>query len=189
MFITEDERLLCSGGVYSAIDLSIYLVEKFCGHEIAVNCAKSLLVNMPRSHQSGYAVLPLSRPHTDERIRAVEAFIDENYAQDLSSEALAARANMSPRNFIRRFKAATGRLPGNYLQTLRITVAKRMLEEGDRNVQSVSLAVGYGDLAFFRSLFRRYTGMTPGEYRSRFGRAAEAAFTDPSRRARGPGAA
>lgn len=189
MFITEDERLLCSGGVYSAIDLSIYLVEKFCGHEVALNCAKSLLVHMPRSHQSGYAVLPLSRPHSDERIRAVEAFIDANYAENLSSETLAARAHMSPRNFIRRFKAATGRLPGNYLQTLRITVAKRMLEEGDLNIQSISLAVGYEDLAFFRSLFRRYTGMAPGEYRGRFGRTAEAAFTDPSRRARGPGAA
>ena len=92
---------------------------------------------------------------------------------------------MSTRNFIRRFKAATGRLPGNYLQTLRVTVAKKMLEDGARNVQTVSLAVGYADVAFFRSLFKRYSGMNPGEYRSRFGPTAEAAFTNPARRARG----
>src|SRR5262249_18005113 len=66
-FVTEDGSVLCSGGVYAAIDLSLYLVEKFCGHEVALQCAKSLLVSMPRSRQSGYAVLPLSRPHTDDR--------------------------------------------------------------------------------------------------------------------------
>ncbi len=60
-FVTEDGRLLCSGGVYASIDLSLYLVEKFCGHEVALQCAKSLLLSMPRSRQSGYAVLPLSR--------------------------------------------------------------------------------------------------------------------------------
>ena len=112
MFITEDERLLCSGGVYSAIDLSIYLVEKFCGHEIAVNCAKSLLVHMPRSHQSGYAVLPLSRPHSDERIRAVEAFIDANYAQNLSSETLAARRAYEPAQLHPPLQGRDGALAG-----------------------------------------------------------------------------
>jgi len=61
-FVTEDGRVLCSGGVYSSIDLSLYLVEKFCGHEIALQCAKSLLLSMPRRRQTGYSVLPLSRP-------------------------------------------------------------------------------------------------------------------------------
>jgi len=52
-FVTEDDRLMCSGGVYASIDLSLYLVEKFCGHEIALQCAKALLVSMPRCRQSG----------------------------------------------------------------------------------------------------------------------------------------
>lgn len=180
LFITEDGQMLCSGGVYAAIDLSIYLVEKFCGHETAVNCAKSLLVNMPRSHQSGYAILPLSRPHVDEKIRAIEIYMNENYAKDLSTEILAACANMSTRNFLRRFKAATGRLPGNYLQTLRITVAKKMLEQSTHTVQTVSVAVGYDDVAFFRSLFKRYAGMNPGEYRRRFGLTPEQALPVPT---------
>lgn len=168
LFVTEDERVLCSGGVYAAIDLSLYLVEKFCGHEIAVRCAKSLLVDMPRRHQSGYAMLPVSRPHADERIRAVERHIEDNYADNLSVEALAALAHMSARNFIRRFKAATGRLPGNYVQTVRMSAAKTMLEVGSRSVQEIGEAVGYVDAAFFRSLFKRHTGMTPIEYRNRF---------------------
>lgn len=167
-FVTEDRRMLCSGGVYASIDLSLYLVDKFCGHEIAVQTAKSLLVDMPRTHQSGYAVLPLSRPHTDERIREAETFMHKSFAMDLSVENLAARVNMSPRTFIRRFKDATGRLPGKYMQILRISVAKDMLEDGARSVQAVSSATGYEDVAFFRTLFKRLTGMTPGQYRAKF---------------------
>jgi transcriptional regulator GlxA family with amidase domain len=168
MFITEDQRVLCSGGVYAAIDLSLYLVEKFCGHELTVQCAKALLVDMPRTHQSGYAVLPLSRAHSDAPIRDVEIYMERHFALNLPIDRLAERANMSPRTFIRRFKAATGRLPGAYLQTLRITIAKEMLENGTRSVQTVSSTVGYEDVAFFRTLFKRFTGMTPAEYRSTF---------------------
>ena len=171
VFVTEDQRVLCSGGVYAAIDLSLYLVDKFCGHEIALQTAKSLLVDMPRTRQSGYAVLPFSAPHDDERIREAEAIIHHEFDRDLSIDLLARRSNMSPRTFIRRFKAATGRLPGDYLQTVRISVAREMLEESNRSVHAVCSAVGYEDVAFFRSLFKRKTGMTPGEYRSRFNRA------------------
>ncbi len=169
MFITEEHKLLCSGGVYAAIDLSLYLVEKFCGHELALQCAKSLLVDMPRRHQSGYAVLPLSRPHADTKIRAIEQYMEAHYAQSLTIDSLAKRTHMSSRNFMRRFKAATGHLPGEYLQNLRISIARELLEDSDRPIEAVGRAVGYDDTAFFRTLFRRYTGMAPGEYRSRFG--------------------
>lgn len=166
--ITEDRRILCSGGVYASIDLSMYLVEKFCGHEIALQTAKSLLIDMPRARQSAYAVLPLSRPHDDEPIRRAEEHIEREHTRELSVEELAAQFHMSPRNFLRRFKAATGRTPGQYLQAQRVAVAKAMLESGARSVQTVGSAVGYQDGAFFRALFRRETGMSPAEYRERF---------------------
>ena len=169
VFVTEDQRVLCSGGVYASIDLSLYLVDKFCGHDIALQTARTLLVDMPRTHQSGYAVLPISAPHDDERISEAEALMQRQYNRHLSIETLASQCNMSPRTFIRRFKAATGRLPGDYLQSLRITVAKSMLEDPTRTVQAVCSAVGYEDIAFFRKLFKRSTGMTPGQYRDKFG--------------------
>lgn len=170
VFITEDQRVLCSGGVYASIDLSLYLVEKFCGHEIALHTAKSLLVDMPRTFQSGYAVLPISVPHDDARIRNAETIMHREFDHNLSIEVLANKTNMSPRTFMRRFKAATGRLPGDYLQSVRISVAKAMLEDSPRSVQTVCSAVGYEDIAFFRALFKRKTGMTPGQYRSKFSR-------------------
>lgn len=168
VFITEDRGVFCCGGVYAAIDLSLYLVEKFCGHEVALQCARTLLVDMPRAHQSGYAILPLSRPHGDARIREIENYIGAHFAENLTIERLAQRAHMSARTFQRRFKAATGRHPGAYLQAQRIAIARTLLENGSQSVQQISRAVGYEDLAFFRKVFRRETGMTPGEYRTRF---------------------
>ena len=56
VLITEDSGLFCSGGVYASVDLSLYLVEKLCGHQIAVECSKALLINMPRFYQAGYSI-------------------------------------------------------------------------------------------------------------------------------------
>jgi transcriptional regulator GlxA family with amidase domain len=168
LFVTEDSRLLCSGGVYAAGDVSLYLVEKLCGHETAVQCAKALLLPMPRVQQSGYAMLPVSKPHGDERIRAVEAYLQDSFAADVSTRDLADRASLSERTFVRHFKAATGRLPAAYQQALRVEAAKVMLERDDKPIQRIATDVGYCDVAFFRGLFKRITGMTPAEYRAHF---------------------
>jgi transcriptional regulator GlxA family with amidase domain len=168
LFVTEDSRLLCSGGLYASIDISLYLVEKLCGHEIALQCAKVLLLPMPRMHQSGYAVLPVSKPHGDDRVRRAEAFLHANYPCDVSTRELAEQAGLGERTFVRHFKAATGRLPAAYLQALRIEAAKCMLERDAKPIQRISSEVGYDDVAFFRGLFKRATGMTPAEYRAHF---------------------
>jgi transcriptional regulator GlxA family with amidase domain len=168
LFVTEDSRVLCSGGLYTSMDVSLYLVEKLCGHEVAMQCAKALLLPMPRVHQSGYAVLPISKPHDDERIRRVEAMLQENFREDITSETLADHVGLSLKTFVRHFKEATGKLPAAYVQALRVEAAKAMLEREPRPIQSISSDVGYDDVAFFRSLFKRFTGMTPAEYRAHF---------------------
>jgi len=168
LIVTEENRLICSGGVTAAADVSLYLVEKLCGHEVAVQTAKALLMSMPRVHQAGYAVLPLSPPHGDDRIRIVESYVQENFQRAHANENLAQLAGMSERTLLRRFKAATGKVPAAYLQAVRIEAAKQMLERDDIAVQAISLAVGYEDVSFFRTLFKRATGMTPAEYRTRF---------------------
>jgi transcriptional regulator GlxA family with amidase domain len=123
---------------------------------------------MPRTSQSGYSMLPLSPPHNDDAVRAAEQVLQTGYRNDVPVEALADSVGMSPRNFLRRFKAATGKLPGAYLRAVRVEIAKAMLECDRASVQSIASAVGYEDVSFFRTLFKRATGMTPAEYRGRF---------------------
>jgi len=76
---------------------------------------------------------------------------------------------MSSRTLLRRFKAATGHVPGEYVHLLRVAAARSLLETGNVPVQKVAAAVGYEDVASFRQIFKRHTGMTPADYRSRFG--------------------
>jgi transcriptional regulator GlxA family with amidase domain len=164
--VTEDSRMLCSSSVYGSVELSLHLVEKFCGRDIAQQCAKAILVDLPRSNISSQGASTLPPSHGDDRIHIAIAYMERHYAANISVESLASQVHMSPRNFIRRFKQATGHTPGTYLQLLRIAIAKAMLEDGASTVQTVSSAVGYSDPAFFRAIFKRNTGVTPSEYRA-----------------------
>jgi transcriptional regulator GlxA family with amidase domain len=168
-FVTESGRLFCGGGVYAAIDLSLYLVEKYCGHEVAVETAKALLLETPRMWQSEYAAAPPRSAHDDEGIQKAQAWLVQNFKRPVRLEEIAKRVGMSPRTFARRFTAATGEAPLAYLHRLRIDAARHLLETRQKSVAEVSLAVGYEDIAFFRRLFKRHTGSAPRAYRARFG--------------------
>jgi transcriptional regulator GlxA family with amidase domain len=169
LMVTEDHGFYCGGGVNASLDLAIYLVERFCGHEIAMQTAKALLIETPRAWQSGFAIVPLKTDHTDDAISSAQEWMHKNFAKTFPLDDPARRVGMSLRNFVRRFKHATGDSPLIYLQKLRVAAAKRMLENSHRTMQEISDAVGYQDIAFFRSLFQRHTGVSPSAYRERFG--------------------
>jgi transcriptional regulator GlxA family with amidase domain len=168
-FVTESGNVFCGGGLYASIDLSLYLVEHYCGHEVAIQTAKALLLETPRTWQSAYAAQPPRSTHDDEVIQRTQQWLFEHFREAIDLDALASEFGMSQRNFARRFKSATGAAPLAYIHRLRIDTARRYLENARRSVQEISVAVGYEDVAFFRSLFRRYTGASPREYRARFG--------------------
>jgi transcriptional regulator GlxA family with amidase domain len=169
LMVTEDRGFYCGGGVHAALDLSLYLVEKFCGHEVALQTAKALLIETPRAWQAGFAIVPLKTEHSDDGISRAQEWLHQNFHQTFPLQAPANRVGMSLRNFVRRFKQATGDSPLIYLQKLRVAAAKRLLEDDHRSMQEISGAVGYHDVAFFRGLFQRHTGVSPGEYRRKFG--------------------
>jgi transcriptional regulator GlxA family with amidase domain len=169
LMVTEDRGLYCGGGVHAALDLSLYLVEKYCGHEIAMQSAKAMLIEMPRAWQAGFAIVPLKTEHNDDSISSAQEWLHRNFHKNFPLEAPARSVGMSLRNFVRRFKHATGDSPLQYLQKLRIAAAKRLLEADHRTVQEISDAVGYQDVAFFRDLFQRHTGVSPSAYRQKFG--------------------
>jgi transcriptional regulator GlxA family with amidase domain len=169
LMVTEDRGFYCGGGVNAALDLALYLVERFCGHEIAMQTAKALLIETPRAWQAGFAIVPLKTNHSDEPVSTAQEWMHQNFHRNFPLEAPARRVGMSLRNFVRRFKQATGDSPLIYLQKLRVAAAKRLLESDHRTVQEISDAVGYQDVAFFRSIFERHTGTAPSAYRRRFG--------------------
>jgi transcriptional regulator GlxA family with amidase domain len=107
--------------------------------------------------------------HADGRVSSAQEWLHQNFHHSFPLETPAHRVGMSLRNFVRRFKRAKGDTPLVYLQKLRIAAAKRLLENGHRTMQEIGDAVGYQDVAFFRKLFERHTGVSPCAYRRRFG--------------------
>jgi transcriptional regulator GlxA family with amidase domain len=168
-FVTESENIFCGGGLYASIDLSLYLVEHYCGHMIAVQTAKALLLESPRIWQSAYAAQPPRSAHDDEAIQKAQKWLVAHFRESVDLDELATKVGMSPRNFARRFKAATGDAPLAYLHRLRIDRARHYLESAHRSVEEIAREIGYEDVAFFRQLFRRHTGTSPRDYRARFG--------------------
>ena len=167
--ITDEGDLFCSGGVYSGVDLSIYLIEKFFGHDTAVQCSKAVVYDFVRDSQAPYAVNLFQKNHKDEAILAVQEFMENHYNHEkFDYDQLAGKFGMSRRTLIRRFKAATGDTPLFYLQRFRIEIAKVLLEQRHHTFDEIAYQVGYEDSSYFRKLFVQHTRLRPKEYQKKF---------------------
>ncbi len=167
--IIHEERGICSsGGAYSFLNLILHLVEKYVSHEMAVQCSKIFEIEINRYSQASFSIFSGFKMHEDDAVMQAQQFIEENYADRISVEDLANRSLLSRRNFERRFKKATQYSPAEYIQYLKIEAARRQLESSRYHISEVMLSVGYNDTKAFRSTFKKITGLSPVEYRSRF---------------------
>ncbi|MBC9797835.1 GlxA family transcriptional regulator [Sinomicrobium weinanense] len=170
MVITDQEGVYTSGGAFSSLNLILYLVEKFCGRETGVQVSKMFSIDMDRVNQAHFSVFQGQHQHDDKEVLGAQKYIEKNYYTPISIEEIAERANMSKRNFIRRFKNATQNTPLEYLQRVKIEAAKKALEKSAESINSVIYDVGYNDLKTFRKVFKRVTGLTPQDYRRKYSR-------------------
>jgi transcriptional regulator GlxA family with amidase domain len=166
--LTTTGNLFCSGGGVAWFDLSLYLIELYCGHEVAVECAKAYVIDMQRDSQAAYSTLKGKKYHQDVDILKVQEWMETNYQTSISINGLASQFGMSLRSLIRRFKNATAETPLGYLQAVRIEVAKKYLESGNTNIDDITYFVGYEDSSSFKKLFKKKTGLSPRGYRLKF---------------------
>jgi transcriptional regulator GlxA family with amidase domain len=166
--IVDEGNVITSGAATSFLDLVLYLVELYSGHDAAVLTAKVLLIEMGRSSQLPYTVFSARKMHGDRRILRVQEFIEAHDHREFKIDSLAAHAGMSVRNFDRRFRDAVGETPSAYLQKIRIEKARRLLENGTQTVEEIASAVGYEDERSFRRLFRALTDLSPTAYRRKY---------------------
>lgn len=168
----EKERLVTSAGVTSWQDLAIYLVERYCGLSQATNTARVYLLAQHEDGQMPYSSMTCNTRHDDAVVRGCQSWIEQNYRCSSPVSEMVDRSGLNSRTFARRFRAATGYQPIEYVQGLRIEAAKQLLESDTANVEAISSLVGYDDPASFRRIFKRKVGLTPATYRRKFSSSA-----------------
>jgi len=162
------DRIITAGGVTAWQGLVLFLIEHFCGRQHAVNTAKVHLLTGHTNGQLPYSVMTKNELHNDAIIKDCQAWIALNFTLPHPVDKMIEYSGLQPRTFARRFKAATGYAPLDYVQELRVDSAKTMLESEIIGIDEISSNVGYEDIASFRRLFKRKTGLTPMDYRKKF---------------------
>jgi transcriptional regulator GlxA family with amidase domain len=162
------EELVCSGASTTWHDMVLYLIARHAGATAAQAVARMFALQWHQDGLAPYIVFEGRTDHGDAEIGSAQQWLAAHFSVASPVDEMIKRSRLAERTFKRRFTAATGLTPIDYVQRLRIEDAKRRLERTDASVDEISWRVGYEDAAFFRRLFRRTTGMAPGAYRKRF---------------------
>ena len=166
--ITDEAGIYSSGGAFSYLNLILHLIEKHVSRDIAILSAKVFAIEMDRKTQSPFIMFNGQKQHEDEPIRKAQEFIEQNVTEKITIEELALRFAIGRRHFERRFKKATNNTPVEYIQRVRVEMAKKRLENSSMNISEVVYEVGYSDLKTFRSVFKKITGLSPIDYRNKY---------------------
>jgi AraC family transcriptional activator FtrA len=166
-----DGPIATSAGASAAIDLCLHLIRREHGADVANRVARELVVPAHRSGgQAQFSRMPVADvrlPGTDGMAGLLEWAAD-HLADDLTVDALALRAAMSTRTFIRRFTEATGATPAAWVREQRVRRAEQLLERADTTIAAVARRSGFGSPDTLRRQFRRVRGISPEAYRDAF---------------------
>jgi transcriptional regulator GlxA family with amidase domain len=166
--LTDEQGIYTNGGAFSFLNLILYLVEKYYDRPTAIYCAKVFQIDIDRNSQSPFTIFTGQKDHNDVMVQKAQEYIESRITDKISMEDLAAKFKINRRSFDRRFIKATGNTPSLYQQRVRMEVAKKAFEASAKTVNEVMFDVGYSDLKAFREVFRRTTGLSPVEYKTRY---------------------
>lgn len=157
------ERLFTDGIIRSVLQ---ELEERKTGFELFAQSLVIQLLIFCCRHVEEVAAAPLEFPSPmHARISEVVRYINQHYAENLSLHLLADRFYVSPYYLSRFFKEATGFTFVEYLNSVRIKEAKKLLEQTELKVTLIAERVGFGSITHFGRVFKSVTGHTPLFYR------------------------
>jgi len=166
----QDGAFWTSAGASSGFDLALALVEEDHGPTLARAVAQYLVLFLRRpGGQSQFSRFLEGQAASPGPIRDLQVWALEHLDEDLGIERLADKAAMSPRNFARVFVQQTGVTPAKFVEQIRVEAARQRLEQGRETIDGVASACGLGTALTLRRTFERHVGVTPSEYRARFG--------------------
>jgi transcriptional regulator GlxA family with amidase domain len=165
----KDGNIYTSAGISTGIDLSLAMVEEDFGRDVAVNVARILVLYLKRpGNQSQFSNILTHQTTDHEPIKCIQGWILDHLDEEITVEAMAEKALMSPRNFARVFLRETGITPAKYIEKIRLETARRRLEETRLTIDEISSECGIGNADGLRRLFLRHLKTTPSDYRKSF---------------------
>jgi transcriptional regulator GlxA family with amidase domain len=163
-----DNRVICAGATTAYLNLAIHVIDRLAGHDLAVATAKALSMDRHPESQRPYFLFIARKDHGDDKVLQLQLWIETHHGRPIGMDDMVAAAGMSVRNLNRRFLAATGFSPRQYLRRVRIEAAKRLLEAPNAAVERIAEQVGYRDPRAFIRAFGVVAGISPGLYRQKF---------------------
>lgn len=167
--VIEDGDIITAGGVMAWVELGLKVIERFISPAIVLSVARFFLVDAAGREQRFYSAFSPKLNHGDDAILKVQHWLQRHATAKVTLPQMAAQAKLGERTFLRRFQKATGLNPTRYLQLLRLAKAREMLELGNQKIDQIAYRIGYEDPGAFTKLFQSQIGLTPSEYRKRFG--------------------
>jgi transcriptional regulator GlxA family with amidase domain len=169
VLFVDDGDVLTAGGGAAGMDLGLHLIRVLRGAEVANRLARSMVVPPHRpGGQAQYIESPVPDLDEDDPVAETMSWALTQLDQLLPVDALARRANMSRRNFDRRFREITGATPANWLTHQRVIRAQQLLESTRLPVDEVARYCGFSSASALRPHFRRLVGVAPASYRETF---------------------
>ena len=168
--IADYGNIICAmGGGLAYEYLSMHLVKKFAGHQVAVDTAKLLMIDLNPPSAASVREYAVSNEHTDQLVRKAQSYIESRKSAEIDLVQMAQTLGISDRQLKRRFEKAIHCTPLQYLQSIRISHACRLLEATQLPSSKIVYQVGYNDESSFRRLFKKHKDMTMENYRLKFG--------------------
>lgn len=180
--IVDEGDVITSGGSTTAFNLVHYLVSRFGSPERANAATRMMLIDSGRDSQLPFAEVGLHRRHRDQVVHTAQSVIQQSDVNQLTVANLARAVGVSTRTLGRHFADAIGLSPKAYIDEVRIESAKRLLEQTSLAIAEIRLQAGFADPTAFRRAFKRSVGITPTEYRHRFGNRQASVDADPDSR-------
>jgi len=166
--ITDEQGIYTCGGGYSYLNLLLYVIEKHLGREMSILASKMFEIDIERKNQNQFMIFMGQKRHGNKHVLAAQELIENNATETFSVDEICAKLEVSRRTFERRFKECTGNSIAAYMQRVKVEFAKQQLETSTKTVNEIIYETGYNDVDAFRKVFKKYTDVSPADYRKRY---------------------
>ena len=166
--ITDENGIYTCGGGYSYLNLLLYIIEKHLGREMSILASKMFEIDIERKSQNPFIIFVGQKRHGDEIVLKAQEHIESNPAATFTVDKICNEFGVGRRTFERRFKKSTGNSIAEYIQRVKVEFVKKHLESGRKTINEIIYEIGYNDIDAFRKVFKKYTDLSPVNYRKRY---------------------